>query len=582
MMPNIGRLLCLMLCLSPFAVWAVDDAETSKTETPKTNTPAAEVTTVSEAAPWLEKGRQAIRTGKYDAAIKALRKAMSLADRGGEEYRAALEYLGVAYERSGSIDRAEATYERYLTRYPKGEDADRVRQRLTTLRTSRAESKEKLQFAKQDEVQMEYYGSFSQFSIRDLSRQSTGGFASNSAIFSDFDLSGRYRSDRYDVRTQVATSHRYQFETTSTSSTLSQNDLRLSSLYTSVRDKKLGLFASIGRQTGSSGGVLGRYDGALISYDVAAHWTLSMVAGVPVELSGASDSNRIFYGLSVDAGTFLDHWDFNGFVINQIADEITDRRAIGGEVRYNDRSSSYLGLVDYDTVFSRLNSALMVANWFFPASTTINVVADYRTSPSLSAENALIGQTEPSVGALLSRLSENEVRSLALDRTFEVGSVTLSASKPLNEQYQASADITVSRQSGAPESGGVPAVDSSGYQYFYSLQFIGSGVIKADDVVSASLRHSETISADTSSLDMNMRYPLTKSWRADPRFGIDYQQSRDNVETLTLRPSFRMDYAWKRNVTYDFEVGAYWSDDFGNNTGSTLDFNFELGYRVDF
>ena len=176
------------------------------------------------------------------------------------------------------------------------------------------------------------------------------------------------------------------------------------------------------------------------------------------------------------------------------------------------------------------------------------------------------------------------MRTLALDRTFEVGSVTLSATKPINEQYQASADITVSRQSGAPASGGMPAVDSSGYQYFYSLLFIGSGVIKADDVVTASLRHSETISADTSSLDMNMRYPLTKSWRADPRFGIDYRQGKsvDKVETLTVRPSFRMDYAWKRNVTYDIEMGVIWSDDFGNNTGSNLDFNFELGYRVDF
>ncbi len=572
MVRRASRVLLLALCLVTFTSWSAEQGNTLNPVPP----------TVSESAMLLEKGRQSIGDGKFNVAIEALRKAMSVADRDSDEYRTALEYLGVAYERIGSVDRAESTFERYLKRYPKGENSDRVRQRLTTLRTARAESKDKLKFVKRDESQIEYYGSFSQFSVRDLSHQDTGGFASNSAILSNFDLSGRYRSDRYDVRTQLATSHRHEFETTSTSTTRPKDDLRLSSLYASVRDKKLGLIASLGRQTGSSGGVLGRYDGALISYDIAAHWTLNMVAGVPVELSGSSDTNRFFYGLSVDAGTLWDHWDFNGFVINQKADDIIDRRAVGGEVRYNDRASSYFGLVDYDTIFSRLNSALMVANWYFPASATINVVADYRTSPSLSAENALIGQTEPSVGALLSRLDEAQVRTLALDRTFEVGSLTVSATKPINEQYQASADITVSRQSGAPASGGVPVVESSGYQYFYSLQLIGSGVIKEDDVVSASLRHSETVSADISSLDMNVRYPLTKSWRAAPRFGIDYQQSSANIETLTLRPSFRMDYAWKRNVTYDFEVGAFWSDDFGNNTGSNLDFNFELGYRVDF
>lgn len=580
MLRNLVRPACLLLCLAPLPALAVDAQESINTDAASSQTPP----TTTEATPWLEKGRQAISDGNYAEAITALRKAMSLADREGAEYRTALEFLGVAYERGSSPDRAESTYERYLARYPEGEDSDRVRQRLTTLRTSRSESKAKLKFAKQEETQMEYYGSFSQFSIRDTTRQSSGGFSSNSALLTDFDLTGRYRSERYDVRTQVATSHRHQFEfeSTSTSTTTPVDDLRLSSLYASVRDKKLGLFASVGRQTGSSGGVLGRYDGALISYDVAAHWKVNMVAGVPVELSGSSDSNRYFYGLSIDAGTFKEHWDFNGFVINQMTDQIVDRRAVGGEVRYHDRMSSYFGLIDYDTIFSRLNSTLLVANWFFPDSTTVNVVADYRTSPSLSAENALIGQAETSVGALLARLSEAEVRSLALDRTFEVSNLTVSATRPLNQQYQVSADVTLSRQSSAPESGGVPEVASSGNQYFYSLQLIGAGVIKADDVVTASLRHSETISAQTSSVDMNMRYPLTKSWRADPRFGIDYQISRDKVETVTLRPSFRMDYAWKRNVNYDVELGAIWSDDFGNNTGSNLDFNFELGYRVDF
>ncbi len=539
---------------------------------------AADVNTVAQAL--LKEGKAALRKGKYEQAIKSFKNAMSESDRESAEYRTALEFLGVTFERSGRVDRAESTFERYLKLFPTGEDANRVRQRLTSIQTARSAGRKKLKFARRKREKVEFFGSFSQFSIRDVTRQSNGDYTSEASLLSDFDLSGRYRSERLDVKTQLATNHRHDFKKNSTTP---NDDLRLSTMYIGIRDRKLGLYGSFGRQTGSSGGVLGRYDGAWLSYDFKPQWTVNMVAGVPVELSGSSDTNRFFYGLSIDAGTFQEHWDFNGFLINQLADDLTDRRAIGGEVRYNDLESSYLGLLDYDVVFSRLNSALVIANWFFPASTTINIVADYRTSPLLTVENALIGQLDPSVGALLTRFSEAQVRSLALDRTSEVSSLTLSATKPINSQFQASADMTISRQSGNPASGGQPAIESAGYQYLYSIQVIGSELFKPNDVTTASLRHSDSANEDISTLDINMRYPLTQAWQADPRIGVDYRQ--DNVagnETLTVRPSFRLDYAWKRNVTYDIELGMVWANDLGSGAGDDLDFNFELGYRVDF
>ncbi len=42
----------------------------------------------------------------------------------------ALELLGLARERNSQLAHAKAEYEEYLRRYPKGPDADRVRQRL--------------------------------------------------------------------------------------------------------------------------------------------------------------------------------------------------------------------------------------------------------------------------------------------------------------------------------------------------------------------------------------------------------------------------------------------------------------------
>jgi len=53
----------------------------------------------------------------------------------------AQEYLGLARERNGQLAQAKAEYEAYLKLYPKGEGADRVRQRLTGLITAKAPAK---------------------------------------------------------------------------------------------------------------------------------------------------------------------------------------------------------------------------------------------------------------------------------------------------------------------------------------------------------------------------------------------------------------------------------------------------------
>ena len=48
----------------------------------------------------------------------------------------AQEYLGLARERNGQLAHAKAEYRIYLAKYPEGEDAQRVRQRLDALVTA--------------------------------------------------------------------------------------------------------------------------------------------------------------------------------------------------------------------------------------------------------------------------------------------------------------------------------------------------------------------------------------------------------------------------------------------------------------
>lgn len=64
-----------------------------------------------------------------------------------------------------------------------------------------------------------------------------------------------------------------------------------------------GLSARLGRQSGLGGGVLGRFDGALLGWAFKPKWKLNAVAGVPTDT--LLDAKRHFYGVSVDADALL-------------------------------------------------------------------------------------------------------------------------------------------------------------------------------------------------------------------------------------------------------------------------------------
>ena len=104
-------------------------------------------------------------------------------------------------------------------------------------------------------------------------------------------------------------------------------------------DRTRQLSLRLGRQSRSSGGVLGRFDGAFFSYQAASKVKLNLVAGYPVNSAVFKEfvTNKYFYGASVDLGTFFDHWDYNLFFIRQMADGMLDREAVGVETRYFDQ-----------------------------------------------------------------------------------------------------------------------------------------------------------------------------------------------------------------------------------------------------
>jgi len=537
----------------------------------------------------LEQARQALTRGDAAVAASLLQKIIREAGAGaagGDESqvksaREALELLAVARERLGDKRAAIATYKDYLARYKEGEGSDRVRQRLIVLQTIVASPSKALPKPKKKAETMSWNGSFSQFSNRDVRILDGGGTDISSALYNNLNVSSRYRNDRLEVRTQLDTSYRYRFNTDNST----DDQLRLSSLYVDLRDKRFDTAARLGRQSASTVGILGRFDGAMLSYRAAPRWKYNLVAGYPVELSTTSivdELDRHFVGMGVDMGTFAQVWDLSVYAIDQQINGITDRQAVGGEARYSTRNQTHLMLLDYDVSYSVLNTFLALSNWFLPDQSSINAVVDIRAVPVLTTTNALIGRTETGIDQMLLTLTEDEIRQFARDRTSRIYTATLGITHPLSDKYQINADVTAFNQTNTTASGGIPAVDNGGDQFIYSLTMIGSDVFKQDDISIAGLRYSDTINAAISTLTLNVRYPLTHAWRAGPAITMDYRDNLISADQWSIRPSLHIDYHWLNNITFDAEIAALHIESVGPDSASDTNLFFELGYRVDF
>jgi hypothetical protein len=527
----------------------------------------------------MEEARQAVANGDYARAVQLYTKILQYADNPYQQD--ALEYLGLARERKGQLAHAKKEYERYLSLYPEGEGADRVRQRLAGLMTARKTPTPKAKAKSMRAAQTwDVFGGISQFYQRATRVTDTDGSdVDASALTNDIDVTARRRGERYDFQARLSGSYAYDFLGGGSGSETS-----VSTLYLDGADRNRGVSFRLGRQSRDSGGVLGRFDGLLLGYKLTDWMTLNGVAGFPVSnTDNRVETDRRLHGLSIDWGTFADAWDFNTFIIEQKADGILDRRGIGGEVRYFDPSRSLLTFVDYDISYEDLNTFIFLGTWILPTQTTVNASFDYRNSPVLTTTNALQSQTVSSLDELREQFSDSEIRTLAEDRTASVKTLTTGVSHPFTEHFQVSGDVTATTLSDTPASGGIEAVPGTGWEYFYSLQFIGSSLIKPGDISIVGLRYADGDNANTVSGTLNTRYPVNHQWRLNPRFRLDYRNNDDGTTQWIKAPSFRTEYRWRKRYRFEGEAGAEWSSQqLDEGSSDTSSYFLSLGYRYDF
>jgi hypothetical protein len=558
---------------------------TSKASRKKKNTTGVQGSSLTEKQldSLMQRATDEFKRKNYSQAIRYFTAIISTGE--NKHSREALELLGLSRQRKGQNAHAAAAYKQYLEKYPTSEGAIRVKQRLSGLMTATQAPRDKIHMEDEQQEQkgqMTTYGSFSQYYRKDIAESDDidGSITTLSQLITFIDLNSTYQTANFDQSIRFTADDTYDFLDDDES-----NSFRFIEAFYDLGSRKTGTSGRIGRQALRIGGILNRFDGISAGYQFTPEMRLNALAGYPVEIDNKTSINKhkSFYGFIFETGTFLRHWDMNLFYFDQDSDGIDDRTSAGTEIRYNDRTRSMFGMIDYDLTFNEINILQFNANLLFDRGRAAYMNAFLRKTPPLSTSNALIGRPETSIEELMQTLSIEQIHQLARDRTADSATITFGGSQPISEKFQANADITFSRVDGTEASGGVPATPSTGTDYFLSAQIVGNNLILRRDTGVIGLRYLDTRLSDTWSIIANTRIPVSRNWRINPRLQYDIRKSTDGRTQNKLRALVRTDYRYLNRIRFDFELGYDDTDDVMN--GQSLGTNnlfFMMGYRWDF
>jgi hypothetical protein len=552
----------------------------------------------------------AIKASEHDRAIQLLTNALTRPNNVNSPR--ALELLGLTRERKGQNVHARAEYQEYLRRYPSGEAADRVRQRIAALEPAGAtpQATRGLREASGRGSNGRAWtwgarGSFSQFYYRDQTDRTfvdasrpdltteQNNLVNLNQLLTSADLTVTGGDDRRQIQIRAAGSYSASFRKPT-----GKDITTLSALYFDYSNADANVAMRLGRQTRNSAGVLGRFDGMLYGWQVKPDLRVNAVAGYPVLSSRQTHvlRDRFFYGASVDIGAKRSRLQTTLYMFDQrAAGGFVDRRSVGMEARFLNPKFNGFAIIDYDVHYKKLNLGLLTLNYNFPDSSNLSVTADYRRSPLLTTSNALIGQINPTTLQPISKVrglrpffTDPEIYQLALDRTLVAKSVTASYSRPITKKLQTSVDFTMTNMGGTPASGGIPALPGTGREYYYGAQLVGTGLLWENDLYIASGRYSDTQNARTVTADFTARVPIVSNFRLSPRvrYGVRHDKVGDG-SFKQLQPTMRLNVYPTRNSEIEVELGANFSKQRQTELGvlrTTKETGFVVsaGYRVDF
>ena len=585
----------------------------------------------------LTEGKKLLNAGEFNRATAFFTKAIDIGS--GRVKQEAQEMLGLSRERANQMAFAKSEYETYLKAYPGGADAARVRDRLngvvaamentankefdlrkaklanvenptpltglkgdksaanqtlagqpvTGLTFTQQGMKTSLRDAVPDPKAWTWQknGSFAQYYYRDdnfvpvASAGTSGHRVYQNEVQSSLDFSFGGSNDEFATEMRLSTYYEKGFDDQA-----SIDNKNLSTVYVDGKWKTKGIGLRLGRQSKSTGGVFGRFDGAVGTYEPMKDLKIQAVGGSPVYSRNANPfaDDRYFFGASVEYTLPSREWAGSTYIIQQNIRDIIDRRAIGGDIRYLGKTINGFAAADYDLFYGQLNNAYVSATWLPRDGTTIYGTADFRRVPFLLTSNALAGQNYSKLTTLVDDVGLGNVNQWATDRTATSETLTIGGTQNLSTDWQLSVDATVANYSGTPASGTVDATPPPGLEYYASVQLSGSNLWQENDSATFGLRYSGGSSSNTYMADASFRIPVTENLRLGPRIRTSVSVGKtSNQQTYLVMPSVTARYKIDKQWSLEGELGARWQDTVTATTSTTnVDILASVGYRFEF
>ena len=550
----------------------------------------------------MEEIRQALARDDHGRAIQLLSKLLQLpANKHSQE---AKELIGVAREKKGQVARAKLEYQEYLRLYTEGEGAERVKNRLASIDLAQVEPREKLKEVKpKSNAEIDTFGRFSQRYYQDITNTDTSGTSSRSSLTSFLNASSRYRDDEYDARGFFNAHDVHPMQGGG------KDEFEVNTAYIDIKNRLKKYSSVVGLQSTNKGGIFGRFIGAQGSYEFLPKYEITATVGKPKSFSSGDDvGDRTFYGTSLSVGSFVENWDGNAYYVQQDIEGMVDRQAVGGDVRYADKVYSMFASVDYDVSYQVLNLVFLRAGWKANDQTRIDLNYNIRQQPLIFTSSALQSEGKTKFKDLLAMpgVDEATIRQKVRDISSLSRMLTVSAVYDIDQNNQINADITTSSIDGKGDvnllrcirpdpvdtdteafcqanANVIAASPKYGPDNSYSVQYIASNYFVERDIHIIAGRFSNGGGRSQTSLSLSSRFPYDEQWYIGPRIRLDTTQNdADNSKVTHPAASVKVDYRWKKTVSFEAEL-SYDIDKYsgGNNPNSSRT-TIYFGYDVDF
>ncbi|WP_455209202.1 tetratricopeptide repeat protein [Kaarinaea lacus] len=529
---------------------------------------------------YMDAGHKALTLGKNSDAIQIYTKVLSMPP--NKYTQDALELLGVARERSNQLAHAKSIYQQYIKLYPEGDNTDRVKQRLADLLSGQLAPREKLE----PTTEMKRITGFSVRNVGNLSQyyyygknsiENTSSTADLKLLVSQFSLNNRIRTKNADIQNFIAINHDHDFIQDVS------EDAEINSLYSKTKNSKHGIYFTIGRQSAATAGVLGRFDGTLLGYDITNHARFNIFGGYPVDISDKTriQKEKLFYGVNVEFNDYWKDWSIAPYYLTQEIDGISDREVIGTEFRYFSNKGNFFSTIDYDILYDDLNIFMFRGQVNVTSSSLLLATIDYRKNPLLETSNALIGDTVNSTLEELSNsLTLDEIYQRAFDRTGDSSTYSLGFTHNFSRDVQLNADATYSQQN-------FKIIDLSGStteekddQTYYYAQLMINRLLNERDSIIFNLRNTETSIYSENLFSVSHRYPQSQKFILQAQLYLS-ERDNDSGEVLTrIRPALKMDFRTSYSIQFLLDISYEW----WKYGGTTINNDYErlyinVGYR---